>query len=706
MTTESRMEEILLRQGWATESELAEAMACRREGGGRLEDHLLRLGYVGRRYLLDALAIRYACPSVDLAEVTIAPEALALVPAEAARLHLAIPFAFDPQRQLVKVACANPLEENLLSALHGLLPGKEVMIFVTLESSLESALLQFHRPTAIDRAELPSDSASANSNADIPSLSEPVLIVTHDLNSIRLFAQALSAERGPVVIIDSIDEAEAAIESGKHSALFIHDLRPGPYFRLLRAFRRRNPGRPIRFGPTAGAFLFGGTGGGATASAPPFDVLLLAGLCERSECDEDTGLPRLLDYTARICDRLGFPEPDRLSAIRVAWIVFCAFNARDLTYQSDHLAAALKPIMEVHRKFDIDSPIAEILLALVSGDLRVIGPDPGFARLAAAAIHAVLSAGPIWSATQPLPLEQYESLRERLKTQNCDDFRLQINEVFLEIVGEDVSPQFGKSTGHKVAVLNEGGDDSLMLKPCLENLGFNVAMSASLETFLQSFRRRHPDLVLLVAGGPADRAQAYVRRLASHGFHFDQTPTFVLVPGVDVPSLLGLLRLGIEDILAFDSDLDPLLVKVCRIRSRLEQAARQRLLALQDVGTHGTLEDMNVVDLLQAMGYNDKTLRLCVTAHGHHLTVYLDRGNLIFAECGDKTGADAVSQSLNWTRGVWSVDPVSRDDLPEANNDRAIDSILIEGCYALDEQSRPERPVDDSDGRTFSDFPA
>ncbi|MDH4158052.1 MAG: DUF4388 domain-containing protein, partial [candidate division Zixibacteria bacterium] len=119
-----------------------------------------------------------------------------------------------------------------------------------------------------------------------------------------------------------------------------------------------------------------------------------------------------------------------------------------------------------------------------------------------------------------------------------------------------------------------------------------------------------------------------------------------------------------------------------------EAAARQRRSVIEDLGTHGSLEDMNVIDLLQALGPSEKTARISISASGKQLTIFLNRGNIIYAECDGISGADAIYQGIPWKRGIWSIDPVSPNCLPEPNNYRSNDSILLQGCCLLDEQSQ------------------
>jgi hypothetical protein len=102
---------------------------------------------------------------------------------------------------------------------------------------------------------------------------------------------------------------------------------------------------------------------------------------------------------------------------------------------------------------------------------------------------------------------------------------------------------------------------------------------------------------------------------------------------------------------------------------------------------------MNVIDLLQAMGPTGKTARLSVTGQGQQLTIYLKEGQITYAECEDVVGAEAVYCALGWRKGVWSLESVAPEDIPDPNVSHTNEGILLEGCRRLDESIRDTSSV-------------
>jgi hypothetical protein len=226
--------------------------------------------------------------------------------------------------------------------------------------------------------------------------------------------------------------------------------------------------------------------------------------------------------------------------------------------------------------------------------------------------------------------------------------------------------------------------------------GIDCTTSESTHQFLQDIQTLCPDFVVIAAQGNLERVSRFVTDLAARGIPFSDIPTFVLHNSDDFEHLGALLRLGICDVIRFDSAFDILQIRMRHILADRENKSVERLQVLQDMGTHGNLEHMNVIDLLQAVGPGDKTLHVSVSAQGKQLTMFLSHGRLLFAECEGKTGADAVFEALNWSLGIWSVDQIDESDLPEANNSRTIDSILIEGCHHIDELELGKRSTEEN----------
>lgn len=239
----------------------------------------------------------------------------------------------------------------------------------------------------------------------------------------------------------------------------------------------------------------------------------------------------------------------------------------------------------------------------------------------------------------------------------------------------------------RVLVLSEVAIEAATLQTHLDRLTFDPIIVPSEDEFVKRHCRDQPDILVVVHRGPAGELIQLAERLTSSGVLLDQVPAYALMTSETDELPEDGITHGFKEVVHIDQGIDQLLVKLCRTRAHILSESYHKARMVKGIGTHGTLEDMNLIDMFQALRSNDKTVAVSVTAEGEHLTMYLDRGQLVYARCGDLTGAPAIFHALTWAQGVWSMDRTSPDDLPESNNHQSIDAILIQGCTLLDERS-------------------
>jgi hypothetical protein len=244
----------------------------------------------------------------------------------------------------------------------------------------------------------------------------------------------------------------------------------------------------------------------------------------------------------------------------------------------------------------------------------------------------------------------------------------------------------------EIVIFETGESDAPPMAPVLRHQGFLTRVVQSVEELDVAVRSSRPDALLMVVPGGPDEVERLLTRLSDRSISVIDFPTFLVISSVDDSEIGELLGLGFEDVIRVQNVLDLLVIKLRRLKDRLVNQRNQRMEILQALGTHGSLQDMNVVDLLQAMGTTGKTACINVSAMGKQLTVYLDRGRLIYADCDDSTGPEAVYSAIGWCQGVWNVDPIRTEDLPSPNVFTTSEAILLEGCRRLDETARSSEP--------------
>lgn len=245
----------------------------------------------------------------------------------------------------------------------------------------------------------------------------------------------------------------------------------------------------------------------------------------------------------------------------------------------------------------------------------------------------------------------------------------------------------------RILLFQDDEGDPPALRPMLTHQGFTVTCAQTFDDLVNAAADPDLDAMLLVVPGGEERLSQLLTHLEEKKISIAAHPSYLVVPDVDDERTGELLRAGFEEVIRPENMLDLLMIKLSRFRDRLVSQRNQRLEILQALGTHGSLQDLNVIDLLQAMGTTGKTAFVSVLAVAKQLMIYLDRGRIVYAECEGTQGVDAVYCAVGWSEGVWSVDPIPPEALPEPNIFTTNEAILLEGCHRLDETTRSKVPA-------------
>ena len=169
-----------------------------------------------------------------------------------------------------------------------------------------------------------------------------------------------------------------------------------------------------------------------------------------------------------------------------------------------------------------------------------------------------------------------------------------------------------------------------------------------------------------------------------------ETPTLVLAPQDLSADLTPLLEWGVDDILDCECDPDHVSLKVNKSWTRLKVSAETRETDDHQIASRGSLQDMNLIELLQVLGTSGRTTRIRVISAGgprHSLEICLKRGQIVYARMDDLEGVEAIYVGITWENGIWSIEPLTEVSPEQENNQLSNEAILLEGCRLLDEMA-------------------
>jgi len=99
----------------------------------------------------------------------------------------------------------------------------------------------------------------------------------------------------------------------------------------------------------------------------------------------------------------------------------------------------------------------------------------------------------------------------------------------------------------------------------------------------------------------------------------------------------------------------------------------------------GGLAALSFIDLLQVLAQAAKSVQMNLSGpNGQRAEVYLRRGRMVHATCGDAAGVDAIYSIIGWgENGAFEIQPATK--YPSDNVFEANEAILMEGCRLMDE---------------------
>ncbi|MBI3409458.1 MAG: type II/IV secretion system protein [Planctomycetes bacterium] len=136
--------DILLRKNLLSQDQLIEARALSQQTGAKLQDAIMKLGYASIDEIVGAVAEHAGMQSVNLAELTIPPSIIELVPESVARENVVIPLS--QESGTLKIVVHDPADFDTLQKLQFIL-NKEVQPVLAAREQIVEAINRHYGQT-------------------------------------------------------------------------------------------------------------------------------------------------------------------------------------------------------------------------------------------------------------------------------------------------------------------------------------------------------------------------------------------------------------------------------------------------------------------------------------------------------------------------------------------------------------------------------
>jgi PleD family two-component response regulator len=158
------------------------------------------------------------------------------------------------------------------------------------------------------------------------------------------------------------------------------------------------------------------------------------------------------------------------------------------------------------------------------------------------------------------------------------------------------------------------------------------------------------------------------------------------------------LLAGADDFISKESSTQVAFLKL----NRLIQQNRRQDNGATTSGVSGSLEEMGFMETIQILANREKDALISLQdQENNSAEVYLHRGEIIHAGCGELQGETAIYKLLTWKSGFFQVK--TPEQLPERNVFGSTEAIMLEGCRLMDEDLRDLREAANDEWPVMSD---
>lgn len=163
-------------------------------------------------------------------------------------------------------------------------------------------------------------------------------------------------------------------------------------------------------------------------------------------------------------------------------------------------------------------------------------------------------------------------------------------------------------------------------------------------------------------------------------------PVILMATKADITERLKAMEEDVADFIAKPFFVKDVVLRVKRVldRIKLEKIGRE---STGGSKVRGSLEQMNVIDLLQSLEMGRKTCSLNLASGDERCALFFSDGQINDAKYGKIVGDEAVYKILTWMGpGQFEIDFNGRST--EQTTTRSTQGLLMEGLRLLDESTR------------------
>ncbi|MEW6412012.1 MAG: DUF4388 domain-containing protein [Candidatus Zixiibacteriota bacterium] len=698
-----RLDEILLSEGLISEKQIKHALERQKSCGGKFGSQLLHHGDIDEAGLVKALAIQFACDGVVLSRLEIPDIILKFIPRRLAVARKVVPFDYDIENNLLKIACEDPNDDSLVNEICFVTRGKKIKLYIAAEIALNNAIAKYYLGKEVGmadsvRLEVPNGgvgsgkipiakeaAASAVNSAKVNG--DHVLLVTDDKSTAPHLQALLHSGNYQVTICDSADDAIDILGMHQFHSVFIKDTVSGDYLDLIDRLRKISPDTVVRYYESASALLL-------EDDVHPVEENLLRRNLElytyllnaRDKLPSDHTCV-MGSFADKLCARMQIPYKDRLAIVNAAYVHDVArhyYNVGGPTDRDQLAALTIKLLRSLGY-----SPVVIAMLRCMYKDLKGKYTKRLPVEILGGNILTVVNifAG-AFEGAERLSLDRLDTLQKKLRDQAGSLLLPEVVEAFISLLKDEILKFHSTQNALQIMLFSRMPDVTRAVEERLKNAGYRIIGTDSVAKFSELYERSRPDIIILAPDNEASYLMTFLDELMMREISFDKTPTFIMKSGVPSGMLLSLFELGVEDVIATDGNLELLVAKIDRLAQRLQ--TKKDEVADMDKA-NGSLAHSSLTELINILAGGQRTAKLTVTptqSPDKPLVIFFGYGSIVFARLDKLVGEEAIYTAAGWVDGEWNVETVKEDDLPSPNVTRSDETIQMNTFRILRESTK------------------
>lgn len=268
-----------------------------------------------------------------------------------------------------------------------------------------------------------------------------------------------------------------------------------------------------------------------------------------------------------------------------------------------------------------------------------------------------------------------DKVRKKLDSQQDTAEEKSLLEAFLNVIKDE---EFLKDAGRarrRILVVDPDYHQDSALALRLSNDGYDVLGVSDARAAANIIMDAGADLVISEVNLPQTEGMRFCRALRENAASA-HIPFFFLTRERGDRLATQCLEAGADDFFLKPPDLEMLSIKIRNILA-LKSSRGTRS------GITGTLADMSFTDIIQSLTTGEKDVAIQLQSGGKKGVIYIQQGDIIYAQAQGLEGQDAFYRMMTWQEGEFEITACT--NIPPRNIFESAMSLLMEGARIADE---------------------